>query len=857
VDYLEAAKKAMLEGRHAFNQAADMAQEEGGPHAEVWSRVFARLAEHGTHHEDATTAVLGNNRLSSYRVHRDPRAGSTLWQVPFVHHAGVFFKHVAEDDSHHVILHHPGGMNHSGLSAPVSTEEMIRMVQSAGTPQAKEGLKNYYRRFKSVLSNAPVQLARPTYTASHWTTPTHEVHNLARAITSPDDKPAHAALSDKLQELGDPLHVVVRRAPAYHAWYNDMLDVPGFHPLGDGYSHSGSVYQQTGTHLFDLKNDGIPFVSVHHKVIGARGQEGGRHHMLTVEMHPEHHLNPWTKFPNQTDRDKYESGWRKFTAPVTKDELRAILAHHMKGDFTRAMGRARARQAIQSPAVGEHPITQQPDQFARVQRVQEHPLLTSEFLDALARGDHLDAARQIAERGDPLSDVFRHGQQFDPGVKPQKGPSTLHFHRDGNRSVEIDLRPRDEKGHVIEVVLHDGSKAGKPLLTGYRASLTRPGALAVLNAYRGRLDTSLLPGREEPAQMARSRKDPNQPILLPLSPEQAASIRGFHETGDVAHLAALADQFTEQGRTAYGKILQRAIGKGYARTVDRPDLLSEGRFPPGHARIAYLKMPDGLWGAHFFAHAHHPDQEYPNHPGYMIHAKAHMTRQELIDLAYTTSLKRGEVAQARRTFKPGTTNENPDQFNRRESFANALRDVLSKRQGVRRLVAQQVMSEAALHLQKLVDVAALGPQTRASVVQAIGHQNEPDAVNYAAAWYGLLAKEPNLTVFHEQPDGKDLLHVWKTQAGTDQVLAAATQLGLDGVSVGLDGTVHVHNPAGHQSKQAAQLAKATNASDFATVRGSGHRIGSGQGSAADSRAAYRDVIRAYEAAQSPAAAGPG
>jgi hypothetical protein len=198
-------------------------------------------------------------------------------------------------------------------------------------------------------------------------------------------------------------------------------------------------------------------------------------------------------------------------------------------------------------------------------------------------------------------------------------------------------------------------------------------------------------------------------------------------------------------------------------------------------------------------------------------------------------------------YKPGM--QPPTKLNRKESsgsIGTAVNELLSNRQRVRRAIAQKIAQEAGLTVLGMSDAASLLPRPRASVVQQIGH-DDYDTATYAAAWYGMLAREPRLTVFHEG-QGNDFLHVTKSPLSVSQILDAAAKAGLPGVTVSPDGVVHSYNPGGNLSRKIVGFHKMIRASRPETIKGTGHQIGARTGTESQARREYREIIKKFQGA---------
>lgn len=165
---------------------------------------------------------------------------------------------------------------------------------------------------------------------------------------------------------------------------------------------------------------------------------------------------------------------------------------------------------------------------------------------------------------------------------------------------------------------------------------------------------------------------------------------------------------------------------------------------------------------------------------------------------------------------------------------DVVADGISRQQGVRRKLAAKIALQAGLRLQALLDART---ETQAGVLQTYGHENEPDAVDYAAAWYGLLSRSPRLTSFHVHEGGPDTYHTWKTSADPDTVLRTAKGLGLNAV-VTSAGDVAILDRGNAADAPITTLKEATYATAPRRETGTAKPFGG--------RDDYRATIRGYE-----------
>jgi hypothetical protein len=185
------------------------------------------------------------------------------------------------------------------------------------------------------------------------------------------------------------------------------------------------------------------------------------------------------------------------------------------------------------------------------------------------------------------------------------------------------------------------------------------------------------------------------------------------------------------------------------------------------------------------------------------------------------------------------------------SVANAVRGAMSKDQSIRRMIASKIAKEAGLKLNGLTDAIVTGnnAKVRDSLVQRYDHASEPEWATLAAAYYGLLTREPRTAAFHVHPDGgPDTLHIWHTDAKPEDVRTGADRLNIPHVVSGLDGMVYSIDKGNRYAGQIAKLQQETKsgATNYAPERGYVHYLGAGSGSDADARSSYRSVIRAAQ-----------
>jgi hypothetical protein len=185
-------------------------------------------------------------------------------------------------------------------------------------------------------------------------------------------------------------------------------------------------------------------------------------------------------------------------------------------------------------------------------------------------------------------------------------------------------------------------------------------------------------------------------------------------------------------------------------------------------------------------------------------------------------------------------------FARQETLASTVPQLKSSIQKTRELIAHKVMSEAGFQLEAAPLIHVTPETTRSTLLNIVQHPNDPAGVRYAAAWYGLLAKERALTAFHPRPDGQDSLHVLDTHKKLPDIVRILKAAGVQRFSMQpktLGARVFIFNPSSTRNLDA--VGGLLNAS-HSVIRGVGDTFGSSAGTDADARAEFRRVISDYE-----------
>jgi hypothetical protein len=188
------------------------------------------------------------------------------------------------------------------------------------------------------------------------------------------------------------------------------------------------------------------------------------------------------------------------------------------------------------------------------------------------------------------------------------------------------------------------------------------------------------------------------------------------------------------------------------------------------------------------------------------------------------------------------------------SFEDAFQQAESGNQRAFRKIIQGLMEQAGLkgHTYEAIGDAADG--TEANLLQEITEASDPAQIDYLASWYGLLANQKSVLVFHPDHSGADSFYTVDVPA-TD--LAALRKV-LDAYNIpfrtlvrrGKGIQVAIFDQNRELRGQVAQFTGAVHGRIQESV-GRGHLLGSDSGSGpsrqADSRSEYRKVIEQYEA----------
>jgi DNA-directed RNA polymerase specialized sigma24 family protein len=195
-------------------------------------------------------------------------------------------------------------------------------------------------------------------------------------------------------------------------------------------------------------------------------------------------------------------------------------------------------------------------------------------------------------------------------------------------------------------------------------------------------------------------------------------------------------------------------------------------------------------------------------------------------------------------------------------FEDAAQQAGSGNQAAFRKIMGEMLKNAGLKGQTydaIGDTKEFG--TEPSLLQAIDQTDDPGKIDYLASWYGLLANQKSVLVFHPGHGGKDSFYT-VTVPATDlnQLRKVLDQYGLDyRTLVPKKGTIEVaiYDPDRVNRDKVAQFTGAVSGRIQESV-GSGHLLGDSADNpdSAKARSAYRAVIDQYEAGKDPEPATP-
>lgn len=158
-------------------------------------------------------------------------------------------------------------------------------------------------------------------------------------------------------------------------------------------------------------------------------------------------------------------------------------------------------------------------------------------------------------------------------------------------------------------------------------------------------------------------------------------------------------------------------------------------------------------------------------------------------------------------------------------------------------LATRVLAEAGLSPASARAVLALSDERgiRPAVVAVVARDVSPGLARFAAAWMGLLTGERKITVFHPG-DGEDTMHVIDSPHDSGHVGEYLRRAGVPTFTMESRGRgTRVYVVAAMDLLDVQTAARGLGGTHSA-VRGTAVRLGGGTNDAAESRAAFRQVI---------------
>jgi uncharacterized protein (TIGR02996 family) len=194
-------------------------------------------------------------------------------------------------------------------------------------------------------------------------------------------------------------------------------------------------------------------------------------------------------------------------------------------------------------------------------------------------------------------------------------------------------------------------------------------------------------------------------------------------------------------------------------------------------------------------------------------------------------------------------------------FIQAVRNVRSSGQQVRRKIAEDQTKKLKLELKSLRDAVSDAPHTAsADTLQQIVHDGDYDRVRAASALYGLQVNSPSLLLFHIDDEGGSLLHKFDVRGSAEKLRRRLDAVGLTSrtllpTDTGWSCVVYDADGRLHPTVQKAAM---ESGSDLQTSRGHAEVIGGSDDAEGNktARKSYRSIIRSYERNQSSQQSSP-
>lgn len=188
-------------------------------------------------------------------------------------------------------------------------------------------------------------------------------------------------------------------------------------------------------------------------------------------------------------------------------------------------------------------------------------------------------------------------------------------------------------------------------------------------------------------------------------------------------------------------------------------------------------------------------------------------------------------------------------------FAVALQRMHTANHNAYVTILRRVFDQIGIKPAKIIPVLHDDQEsTRPSIAAAIVRKIDQNAAMYAAAWHGILTRQPSILAFHSHPEGPDSIYQLHLQGGGEDVRNSLNSAGI-GQRVMIpheNGFRVLISDKGRQQRQAVGQFAAANGTQVGEATGTAYEIGGADDK--EGRAAYRGVIDKIE--QTPAQPSP-
>lgn len=201
----------------------------------------------------------------------------------------------------------------------------------------------------------------------------------------------------------------------------------------------------------------------------------------------------------------------------------------------------------------------------------------------------------------------------------------------------------------------------------------------------------------------------------------------------------------------------------------------------------------------------------------------------------------------RRTRTPARFKQTKQEQRSLTSLSNAIARLHSANERYYRDELAQVLARTGLKPHRIHSVLHDTPKsTKPAVAASILRKVKPEQADYAAAWHGMLAKQPAMMVFHSHPEGPDSLYRLKIPSQPEPIRQLLNDLGIQSrILIPRDEHTEtlIHDPGREYRKDIHKLAVGMKI-PVEEMTGQGKIMGGKDLSQA--RAKYRDIIRKFE-----------